>query len=93
MTIEVYVQLVAFFPWSAVSPSVHRILAHAWEVVELNGGYGLGRMSEEALEALNKYIRSIQQSGARKDSTVNNFTDTYNHLWDSLSRIGPGRVL
>ena len=24
----------------------------------------------------------MRSKGARKDSTVNNFTDTYNHLWD-----------
>ena len=42
----------------------------------------MGGKSEEGLEALSKYIRSIRQSGARKDSTPNNFTDTYNHLWD-----------
>ena len=41
----------------------------------------MGGKSEEGLEALNKYIRSFRQSGARKDSTLNNFTDTYNHLW------------
>ena len=82
MTIETYVQLVTFFPWCAVSQSVHRILAHAWEVIHANDGYGLGGKSEEGLEALNKYIRSIRESGARKDSTVNNFTDTFNHLWD-----------
>ena len=33
------------FPWAAVSPSVHRILAHSWEVVELNEEFGLGRRS------------------------------------------------
>ena len=82
LTIETYVKLVTFFPWCAVSQSVHRILAHAWEVIQLNDGYGLGGKSEEGLEALNKYIRSIRQSGARKDSTLNNFTDTFNHLWD-----------
>ena len=31
---------------------------------------------------MNKHIRSIRSKGARKDSTVNNFTDVYNHLWD-----------
>ena len=24
----------------------------------------------------------MRSRGARKDSTLNNFTDTYNHLWD-----------
>ena len=56
------------FPWAAVSPSVHRILAHSWEVLELNKGFGLGDMSEEGLEALNKIIRNRREHGARKNS-------------------------
>ena len=39
-------------------------------------------MSEEGLEALNKQIRDRRLHGARKDSTENNFKDTFNHLWD-----------
>ena len=79
---QVYLLIVKRFPWAAISPSVHRILAHSWEVMQLNGCYGLGDQSEEGLEALNKHIRSIRSTGARKDSTIHNITDTYNHLWD-----------
>ena len=50
--------------------------------MQLNDSRGLGGQSEEGLEALNKHIRSIRSRGARKDSTINNFTDVYNHLWD-----------
>ena len=67
---------------AAVSPSVHRILAHSWEVLELNKGFGLGDMSEEGLEALNKIIRSRSKHGARKNSTLSNFMNCYNHMWD-----------
>ena len=81
---EVYQRLVITFPWAVISPSVHRILAHSWEVIILNEHYGLGDLSEEGLEALNKFIRSIRQGGSRKDSTLNNFTDTFHHLWDIL---------
>ena len=79
---EVNFVLVLFFPWVKVSPSVHRILAHSWEVILFNDGFGLGGESEEGLEALNKYIRDMREHGSRKDSTENNFTDTFNHLWD-----------
>ena len=51
--------------------------------MELNNGFGLGDLSEEGLEVLNKRIRSRREHGARKDSTENNFRDCYNHLWDS----------
>ena len=82
LTQETYRNIMDTFPWVVISPSIHRILAHSWEVMQLNGGYGLGRISEERQEALNKFIREFQCSGARKDSTVHNFTDTYNHMWD-----------
>ena len=42
----------------------------------------LGDMSEEGLEALNKIIRSRREHGARKNSTLSNFMDCYNHMWD-----------
>ena len=73
----VNIQLVQCFPWIAISPSVHRIIAHSWEVILLNNSFGLGDQSEEGLEALNKNIRHMSSKGARKDSTVSNFTDTY----------------
>ena len=79
---DVYLAIVEHFSWAVVSPSVHRILAHSWEVMELNNGFGLGDLSEEGLEALNKMIRTRREHGARKDSTENNFRDCYNHLWD-----------
>ena len=82
MLVETYCKLLICFPWCPVSPSVHRILAHSWEVIELNNSFGLGNLSEEGLEALNKYVRSRRETGARKDCTLNNFTDTFNHLWD-----------
>ena len=82
LTKETYMKLVQCFPWCVVSPSVHRILGHSWEVIQGNDGYGLGGLSEEGLEALNKYIRSMRETGARKTSTLNNFMDTFNHLWD-----------
>ena len=75
-------QLVISFKWAVISLSVHRILAHSWEVIEQNNGFGLGNQSEEGLEALNKFIMSFRARGARKDSTVNNFSDTLNHMWD-----------
>ena len=74
--------IVKRFPWAAISPSVHRILAHSWEVMHLNDRFGLGSLSEEGLESLNKNIRSRRSTGARKTSTEDNFTDVYNHLWD-----------
>ena len=43
------------FPWVVVTPSVHRILAHSWEVVLLNHSFGLGSQSEE--EIINSFYK------------------------------------
>ena len=67
---EVNLKIVTTFPWAAISPSVHRILAHSWEVIEMNDGFGLGDASEEGLEALNKLIRQMRTHGARKNSNI-----------------------
>ena len=79
---SVLLKIVESFPWAVISPSVHRILSHGWERIQLNDGFGLGNISEEGLEALNKWIRRLRVSGSRTVSTVLNFTDTFNHLWD-----------
>ena len=76
LTQDVNLRIVTTFPWAAISPSVHRILAHSWEVIEMNGGFGLGDVSEEGLEALNKLIRQMRTRGARKDSTEHNMEVT-----------------
>ena len=58
---QVYLQLVQLFPWVVVTPSVHRILAHSWEVMLLNNSFGLGSQSEEGLEAIiNSFNKNIQ---------------------------------
>ena len=31
---------------------------------------------------MNKQILNMREHGARKDSTENNFLDTFNHIWD-----------
>ena len=54
--ISILLEIAESFSWAAASPSIHRILGHSWERIELNGGYGLGDISEEGLEALDKFI-------------------------------------
>ena len=44
LSLEVYLRIVERFPWAVISPSIHRILAHAHEVIDLNEGFGLGNM-------------------------------------------------
>ena len=50
---QTYLQLVNCFPWVVVSPLVHQILAHSWEIIHMTDSFGLGGLSEDGLEALN----------------------------------------
>ena len=79
---SVHLKIVQTFPWAVISQSVHRILAHSADRIELNNCMGLGSIGEEGLEALNKWIRRMDQSGSRADSTTHRFTDIFYHLWD-----------
>ena len=79
---SVHLKIVQTFPWAVISQSVHRILAHSADRIELNNCMGLGSIGEEGLEALNKWIRRMDQSGSRANSTTHRFTDIFYHLWD-----------
>jgi hypothetical protein len=87
LSTSVYLKIVETFPCCVISQSVHRILGHGWERVQMNHNMGLGDISEEGLEALNKFIRYFRERGARTTSTADNFLDTFNHLWQRSSPI------
>lgn len=82
---EVHHSLCINFPWAVISPSIHRVLAHSWEVVQMNENQGLGNQSEEGLETQNKFVRHLQIHGARKTSVEDNFHDVFGHLWRKSS--------
>ena len=71
---ETYCQFLWDFPMPVVvlSPSMHKLLGHTWELVEKNGGM----LSEGGLEACNKLLRNYRSTKAR-----NNLTDCQNRLF------------
>ena len=46
--------LEALKTWLNIGPTVHSLLAHSWELIERNGGVGLGEHSESGLKCNNK---------------------------------------
>ena len=69
------------FPWSTIPPSIHRLLAHSAERIQVNNGYGLGNLSEEPLEAQHKLLRTAREILARKTSLYDNLFDVYTFLY------------
>ena len=78
---DTYLEIRKTFPWAIISKSLHRILGHSWERIQMNGMKGLGSESEEGLEAFNKLIRFYRAHSSRTISTEANVSDTFNHLW------------
>ena len=56
------------FDWADINFTLHGCLSHSADLIALNNGYGLGELSEEALESNNKFIRNYASSRARKTS-------------------------
>ena len=67
--------------WISVPPTLHKLLAHSWELIEMNDGRGLKCFDESGLEANNKILRSIRLKLARKTSQADNLDDVINRLW------------
>ena len=67
--------------WISVPPSLHKLLAHSWELIDMNDGRGLKCFDESGLEANNKILRSIRLKLARKTSQAANLEDVINRMW------------
>ena len=67
--------------WISVSPTLHKLLAHSWELIEMNDGCGLKCFDESGLDANNKILRSFCLKLARKTSQADNLEDVINRLW------------
>ena len=77
---ETYVFLRTQFEWVQVSESVHLLLAHSHQLIELNEGFGLGQMTEQGSEGVNKLVRRFSECFARQTSLDENITDVFNRL-------------
>ena len=58
---DTYVLLGNKFPTVSISETIHMVLGHSFQLIELNDGYGLGQMSEQGLEGLNKLVRRYSE--------------------------------
>ena len=53
-------------PWIMITPSVHQLCAHAWQLFELNNGKSIAVWSENPLESWNEYVRSFKSGSAAR---------------------------
>ena len=65
----------------SITPSLHKDLAHSWELIEKNDGCGLGMLDEAGMEGCIKIPRRIRTQQSRKISQSANLSDTLNRMW------------
>ena len=68
-------------PWISITPSLHKVLAHSWELIQLNESFGLGNLDESGLEGNNKLLRAIRIKLSRKTNQSDNLEDTLQRMW------------
>ena len=67
--------------WISLTPTVHGLLEHAADLIDANGGQGLGSSTESSLEANNKILRLVRINLSRKCSQYDNLSDCFQRLW------------
>ena len=67
--------------WINISPTLHALLAHAWELIAANEDKGLGAYTESGLEHNNKFLRFYRQFLSRKNNHYSNLSDCLTRLW------------
>ena len=77
---ETYIHLRSKFATVSISETAHMVLGHSFQLIELYDGYGLGKMSEQGLEGLNKLVRRYSERFARQVSLDANILDVVNRL-------------
>ncbi|CAL4126706.1 unnamed protein product, partial [Meganyctiphanes norvegica] len=48
------------FQFAMISPSVHQMCAHSWELFSLTDGFPIAVYAEQSVEAWNKHIRAFK---------------------------------
>ena len=54
------------FPWAMISPSVHQMASHSWELFSMNDGKPIAIYAEQSGEAWNKHIRAYKSGPASR---------------------------
>ena len=68
------------YPWAQINYTLHGVLHHSCDLILLNEGRALGELSEEALEANNKYVRRYLELYSRKKSPNDQLVDVIGRL-------------
>ena len=76
-----YIYILVNFAWVFLTPTAHKVIAHATELIDNNMQHGLGKFSEEGLEATHKLIRRFRASWTLQSNDEANLKDLTKKLW------------
>ena len=79
--ISTYLDILINFKWVNLTPTVHKVLAHAPELMERNMCMGLGHLSEEGLEACHKIMRRFRTYWTLQKNDDVNLKDLLKKMW------------
>ena len=77
---ETYLLLRLKFHMVIVTETAHMVLGHSFQLIDANDGYGLGQMTEQGLESVNKLVKRYSERFARQISLGANITDVMHRL-------------
>ena len=78
---KTYIDILTHFKWADLTPSLHKVLAHAPELVDKNMCMGLGDLSEEGLEACHKIMRRFRSCWTLQLNDNANLKDLLRKMW------------
>ena len=77
------------FPWAMISPSVHQMCAHSWELFVLTGGTPIAKYSEQSGESWNKFIRAYKSGTSSKSRQMSVQLNTHDIFCRLMIRTHP----
>ena len=81
LCMDTSVFFISIWPKFKFSETVHALLAHAAQLVEINDGYGLGMFAEHALECNNSKMRLFIEKLSRKMTEYVVLEDAWGRMW------------
>ena len=79
--IEVAKRWVEMYSWYNMPVTVHQLLFHAWESLDLST-LPISYFSEQSLESTNKYFKKDREHHSRKDSRLHTIQDQFHRQSD-----------
>ena len=78
---ETNIILIEYFKFMNITPTVHAVLAHSFNIIRNNKGKGLKCHSEEGSEGSHKVLKFLREHGGRKMSLELNMKDVFRKMF------------